>query len=100
MSEETSEGLDRHKAKALFKTALTDSVANGWHIEIENGYDAVLSKKRSFNWIPHIFIILFGFFVIGPFALFWIIVMIILAVTQKPKTKRVWVDPEGEVHSR
>ena len=101
MSEfENGEDLDRRKAKALFKTALTDNVANGWHIEIENGYDAVLSKKRSFNWIPHILIILVSLFAFAPFALFWVLVMIILAVTQKPKTKRIWIDPEGEMHSR
>ena len=100
MSEENPEGLDRKKAKALFRSTLTDNVANGWHIEIENDYDAVLSKKRSFNWIPHILIILFGLFVFVPLAVFWIFVMIILAVTQKSKTKRIWVDPEGEVHSR
>jgi len=29
-----------------------------------------------------------------------VIVMIIIAVTQKPKTKRVWIDPEGEVQTR
>lgn len=100
MSEETPEGLARINAKALFRKTLTDNVANGWHIEIENEYDAVLSKKRAFNWIPHILIILLGVFAFMPLAFFWVFVMIIIAVTQRSKTKRVWVDPEGEIHSR
>lgn len=92
------EGIDRKKANELFRTALTDNVANGWHIEIDNGYDAVLSRKRPFNWVFHILIVLVSLFIFAPFALLWFLVMIIIAVTQKPRTKRVWLDPEGELH--
>ena len=46
MSEESPEGVDRKKAQELFKSTLVNEVANGWHIEIENGYEAVISKKN------------------------------------------------------
>ena len=49
MSDEGIEGVDRKKAKELIKSTLVNEVANGWHIEIENGYEAVISKKKSFN---------------------------------------------------
>ena len=50
MSDEGIAGVDRKQAKELFKSTLVNEVANGWHIEIENGYEAVLSKKKPFNW--------------------------------------------------
>ena len=99
MGEEIDEGVDRKRAKELFKSALVDWVANGWHIEIENGYEAVLSKKKPFNWIPHLVIILLGLFLFAPLALFWILVMIIVALTRGTKTKRVWIDDEGKLQS-
>jgi hypothetical protein len=98
MSSESAEGVDRKKARDSFKTALVDNVANGWHIEIENGYEAVLSKKKPFNWIPHLVVILFGLFLFLPLAIFWILVMIVVAITRPTKTKRIWVDDLGELH--
>jgi len=94
------EELNPTKVQELFKNELTQQVANGWHIEIQNEFDAVLSKKRSFNWIPHIVVILFGLFIFVPLAIFWLFVMIIVAVTQRTNTKRVWIDPEGQIKSR
>ena len=43
MSDESVEGVDRKKAQDLIKSTLVNEVVNGWHIEIENGYEAVLS---------------------------------------------------------
>lgn len=100
MSEDTSEGLDRKKAKELFRSALMDHVANGWHIEIENGYEAVLSRKKSFNWIPHVLFIIVTLFFAPILSFVWFFVMIIIAVTTKSRTKRLWLDPEGELHFR
>ena len=98
MSSENTDGVNRKKAKENFKTALVNNVANGWHIEIENGYEAVLSKKKPFNWIPHLVVILSGLFLFLPLAIFWILVMIIVAITRPTKTKRIWIDDLGELH--
>lgn len=93
------ENVNSAKAKEIFRVELTDQVADGWHIEIENEYEAVLSKKKTINWILHILIILVSLFLFAPFTLFWVFVMILLAVTKGSKTKRVWIDPEGQLHS-
>ena len=45
------EEINPTKARELFKAELTQQVANGWHIEIQIEFDAVLSKKTNFNWI-------------------------------------------------
>jgi hypothetical protein len=94
------EEVNRAEVKALFKTELTEYVANGWRIEIENEYDAVLSKKRSFNWILHIILLIVFSFFFPPLAFLWLFVMVIIAMTQRSKTRRVWIDPEGQVQSR
>ena len=100
MSDEGIEGVDRKKAKELIKSTLVNEVANGWHIEIENGYEAVLSKKKPFNWIPHLVVILLGIFLFIPLAIFWPLVMIVVAVSRGTSTKRIWVDDEGKLHSQ
>ena len=97
MSEESPEGVDRKKAQELFKSTLVNEVANGWHIEIENGYEAVISKKKSFNWIPHLVVILLGLFLFVPLAIFWLLVMVIVAISRGTNTKRVWIDDEGKL---
>ena len=97
MSDEGIEGVDRKKAKELIKSTLVNEVANGWHIEIENGYEAVLSKKKPFNWIPHLVVILLGIFLFIPLAIFWPLVMIVAAVSRGTNTKRVWIDDEGKL---
>lgn len=100
MSQEDNQDVDRKKAKELFRSALVNLVANGWHIEIENGYEAVLSIKKPFNWIPHLLVILLGIFIFIPLALFWILVMIVVAITRGSKTKRVWIDDEGKLQTK
>lgn len=100
MSQENNQDVDRKKAKELFRSALVNLVANGWHIEIENGYEAVLSIKKPFNWIPHLLVILLGIFIFIPLALFWILVMIVVAITRGSKTKRVWIDDEGKLQTK
>jgi len=99
MSDESVEGVDRKKAKNLIKSTLVNEVANGWHIEIENGYEAVLSKKKPFNWIPHLVVILLGIFLFIPLAIFWPLVMIVVAVSRGTQTKRIWVDDEGKLQT-
>jgi len=99
MSDESVEGVDRKKAKELIKSTLVNEVANGWHIEIENGYEAVLSKKKPFNWIPHLVVILLGIFLFIPLAIFWPLVMIVVAVSRGTSTKRIWIDDEGKLQT-
>ena len=99
MSDEGIEGVDRKKARELIKSTLVNEVANGWHIEIENGYEAVLSKKKPFNWIPHLVVILLGIFLFIPLAIFWPLVMIVVAVSRGTSTKRIWVDDEGKLQT-
>lgn len=99
MSDEGIEGVNRKKARELIKSTLVNEVANGWHIEIENGYEAVLSKKKPFNWIPHLVVILLGIFLFIPLAIFWPLVMIVVAVSRGTSTKRIWVDDEGKLQT-
>ena len=99
MSDEGIEGVDRKKAKELIKSTLVNEVANGWHIEIENGYEAVLSKKKPSNWIPHLVVILLGIFLFIPLAIFWPLVMIVVAVSRGTQTKRIWIDDEGKLQT-
>ena len=99
MSDEGIEGVNRKKARELIKSTLVNEVANGWHIEIENGYEAVLSKKKPFNWIPHLVVILLGIFLFIPLAIFWPLVMIVVAVSRGTSTKRIWIDDEGKLQT-
>ena len=99
MSDEGIEGVYRKKAREIIKSTLVNEVANGWHIEIENGYEAVISKKKSFNWIPHLVVILLGLFLFVPLAIFWLLVMVIVAISRGTNTKRIWIDDEGKLQT-
>ena len=92
--------ISDEEKKKILREELTRRAEKGWKIEIENVNDAVLSKKGSIAWVLHIFIIL-AFLVIFPVMSFiWLIVMIILAVTKKPVTLRIWVEKDGSISSR
>jgi len=92
--------VSEEKAKESLKLAISKLVERGWHIEMQNEFDAILSKKRGFNWVFHLIFLLILAVVFTPLALFWLFVMVILAVTSKPSTKRVWVEKNGEVFER
>ena len=85
------------KAHEIFRRTLTDRVAGGWSIEIENQYDAVLSKKRKFTWFLKLIIFLLLLLVFAPLALFYLIVVIIRGVTAKPQRLRIWIDEDGRI---
>ena len=85
------------KAKDNLRAVIAKLVERGWQIEMTNEFDAILSKKQSFNWILHILILLFLLVIFPLLALFWLFAMVILAVTRKRTTKRVWVEKNGEV---
>jgi len=88
------------EARRAFRTALTDCVASGWTLEIENEFDAVLSKKAPFLWGGKLIVFLILLFVFAPIALFYLIVVIIRGVSAKPARLRVWIDEDGLIQQR
>lgn len=88
------------EARKAFRTSLTDCVAGGWTLEIENEYDAVLSKKSTFHWGGKLLIFLLLLFVFAPLALFYLIVVIVRGVSAKPSRLRVWIDEDGLIQKR
>jgi uncharacterized membrane protein (DUF485 family) len=87
-------------AKKALTVAIAQKVERGWRIEMQNEFDAILSKRRDFNWILHVLLLLLFLVLFAPLALFWLFVMVILAVTRKRVTRRVWVEKNGEVFER
>lgn len=87
-------------ARRNFRIALTDCVAGGWAIEIENEFDAVLSKKASFHWAGKLLIFLLLLFIFAPLALFYLIVVVVKGISSKPLRLRVWIDEDGRIQQR
>ena len=87
-------------AKQALTIAIAQKVERGWRIEMQNEFDAILSKRRDFNWILHILLVLLFLVLFAPLALLWLFIMVILAVTRKRVTRRVWVEKNGEVFER
>jgi len=92
--------ISEEQAKENLQKVVAKLVERGWRIEMQNTFDVILSKKRGFNWIFHLILLLVLAVIFLPLALFWLFVMVILAVTRKPSTKRVWVEKNGEVFER
>ena len=92
--------VSEDRAKENLRAIVTKLVERGWRIEIMNDFDAVLSTKRQFNWILHGVLLIVFLFIFPLLALLWLVVMVILAVTRRPVTKRVWVEKNGEVFER
>jgi len=92
--------VSEEKAKENLNAVIAKLVERGWHIEMENDSDFILSKKQGFNWIFHLIFLLILVVLFAPLALFWLFVMVILAVTRRRSTKRVWVEKNGEVFER
>ena len=88
------------EARIAFRSALTDYVANGWTIEIENEFDAVISHKRQFRWILRLFVFLLLLLVIPPLAFIFLLVVIVISLTAKAKRTRIWIDPEGRIQTK
>ena len=84
------------RQKALRKE-MTEYVAAGWSIEIENEFDAVLSKKGKFYWAGKLIIFLVLLFLFFPAALFYLIVIVIKGVNAKPARLRLWIDEDGRI---
>ena len=90
--------LEQRKQK--FRQFITNKVAEGWTIEIENEFDIVLSKKPSFTWFGKLVIFLILLLLFAPLALFYLIVVIIRGVTAKPIRSHFRIDEMGLIHRR
>lgn len=88
------------EAKKILREAITNFVADGWNIEIENEFDVVLGRKARFRWAGKLVIFLLLLFIFAPLAIFYLIVVIIRAVTEKPSRLHVWVDEDGRIQRR
>lgn len=88
------------QARKIFRDALTNRVENGWKIEIENQFDAVLSRKRETSWISKLIIFLLLLLIFAPLAIFYLVVVIIKGVNGKPVTQRLWIDENGRIQQR
>jgi hypothetical protein len=85
------------EAHKSFREALTDYVATGWTIEIENQFDAVISKRPKFRWFLKLIIFLVLLFIFFPLAIFFLLVVLVRGLTAKPRRLRIYIDPEGKI---
>lgn len=88
------------EARNLLRDVVTDHVAGGWNVEIENDLEVVLSKKAQFRWIGKLFIFLVLLLIFAPLGLFYLIVVIVKGVNAKPVRLRVWIDEDGRIQRR
>jgi hypothetical protein len=88
------------EAKKILKGAVTNYVADGWNIEIENENDVVLGRKAKFQWVGKLVIFLLLLLVFAPLAIFYLIVVIVRGVTAKPARLHIWVDEAGRIQRR
>ncbi len=91
--------LSPEESRKLFRSALTEYVADGWSIEIENELEAVLSRKSGFRWVGKMIIFLILLLVFAPLAFFYLIVVIVKGVTAKPNRIRIRVDENGFIQN-
>lgn len=87
------------ESRKTFRAALTEYVASGWTIEIENELDAVLSRKSQFRWVGKLVIFLLLLLIFLPLGLFYLIVVIVKGVTAKPRRMRIWIDETGKIQT-
>ncbi len=88
------------EARVILREAVTNYVADGWNVEIENENDVVLGRKAKFHWIGKLIIFLLLLFVFAPFAVFYLIVVIVKGVNSKPARLHIWVDENGRIQRR
>ena len=88
------------EAKRILREAVTNYVADGWNIEIENEIDVVLGRKAKFNWVGKLILFLVLLLLFAPLAIFYLIVIIVKGVTAKPARLRVWVDQDGRIQQQ
>jgi hypothetical protein len=85
------------EAKKTLRAEITNYVADGWNIEIENDLEVVLGRKAKFHWVGKLIIFLLLLLLFAPIGIFYLIVVIIKGVTAKPVRLRLWIDNEGRL---
>ncbi len=91
--------LSPEESRKQFRSTLTEFIADGWSIEIENELEAVLSRKSGFRWVGKMIIFLVLLLIFAPLAFFYLIVVIVKGVTAKPNRIRIWVDENGLIQN-
>lgn len=89
--------LPLEERRKAFRSEITEYIASGWSIEIENEFDAVLSRKGKFSWAGKLIIFLILLLLFAPIALFYLIVVVIKGVRAKPERLRLWIDEDGRI---
>ena len=89
--------LTSEERRIKFRRALTDRVSAGWRLEIENEFDAVISRKKDFNWIGSFLLFILLFLIFAPIAFFYLIVLAVVKITARPRTITIWVDIYGDI---
>lgn len=92
--------ISDEERKIRFRRYITKKVSEGWTVEIENEFDVVLSKKKSFSWIGKLIIFLVLLLLFFPLAIFYLVVVVIQGVNAKPTRNYCRIDEFGVVHLR
>ncbi len=85
------------EARKTLRAVVTNYVADGWNIEIENDHEVVLGRKAKFHWVGKLIIFLLLLLLFAPIGIFYLVVVIIKGVSAKPARIRVWIDTEGRI---
>lgn len=85
------------EAKKTLRAVITNYVADGWNIEIENELEVVLGRKAKFHWVGKLIIFLILLLLFAPIGIFYLIVVVVKGVTAKPARIRVWIDADGRI---
>ena len=88
------------EARKTLRAVITNYVADGWNIEIENDFEVVLGRKAKFHWVGKLIIFLLLLLLFAPIGIFYLIVVIVRGVTAKPARIRVWIDADGRIQRR
>ena len=83
------------EAKETLRAVITNYVADGWNIELENDFEVVLGRKAKFHWVGKLIIFLVLLLLFAPIGIFYLIVVIVRGVTAKPARLRIWIDEDG-----
>jgi hypothetical protein len=89
--------LTPEEARKSFREALTEYVSKGWTIEIENEFDAVISRKPQFRWFLKLVVFLILLLIFFPLAIFFLLVVLVRGLTARPRRLRIFIDPEGKI---
>lgn len=85
------------EAKKILRSAITNYVADGWNIEIENEFEVVLGRKAKFQWVGKLLIFLLLLLLFAPIGIFYLIVVTVKGITAKPTRLRIWIDEDGRI---